>query len=177
MRCQLTHRPNAPTLAELDEAGPDGPATSRFTSRLHSGNPPLTGQPDSSAMRLLAVVVLVLSLAASAAGATRLGAGQPGIPNFPKLPGKWSHADINITVKKVPHTLTLDRGRIIQITTTQMTLREADGTTQVIPLTPTAIVMILGRPATIYDLRKKEQVETMRIDGGPAVRIRVTSKA
>ena len=27
----------------------------------------------------------------------------------------------------------------------------------------------------MYDLRKKEQVETMRIDGGPAVRIRVTS--
>jgi hypothetical protein len=98
------------------------------------------------------------------------------VPNFPKVPGKWSHVDINLTIRRQPHTITLDRGRIIQISTTQLTLREPDGTQPVIPLTPTAIVMILGRPATIYDLRKKEQVETMRIDGGPAVRIRVTSR-
>jgi hypothetical protein len=128
-------------------------------------------------MRLLAVVALVLSLAGSAAAAPRLRAAQPGVPNFPKLPGKWSHAEINVTIKGVPHTLTLDRGRIIQISTTQLTLREPDGTTQVIPLTPTAIVVIVGQPATILDLRKKEQAVTMRIDGGPAVRIRVTSRA
>ena len=127
-------------------------------------------------MRLLAVVVSILSLAGVAAAAPRLPAAQPGVPNFPKVPGKWSHVDINLTIRRQPHTITLDRGRIIQISTAQLTLREPDGTQPVIPLTPTAIVMILGRPATIYDLRKKEQVETMRIDGGPAVRIRVTSR-
>lgn len=127
------------------------------------------------------MLVLALSLAGSATAAPRQPVaprqppGQPGVPNFPKLPGTWSHADINITVRHVAYTLTLDRGRIIQLSTTQMTLREPDGTTQVIPLTPSAIVMVRGRPGTIYDLRKKEQVETMRVDGGPAVRIRVTS--
>jgi type 1 fimbria pilin len=127
-------------------------------------------------MRLLAVVALVLSLAGAAAAATRLPAAQPGVPNFPAVPGAWSHVDINLTIKHQPHTITLDRGKIIQVTTTQLTLREQDGTTPVIPLTPTAIVKILGRPGTLYDLRRKEQVETMRIDGGPAVRIRVTSR-
>jgi hypothetical protein len=127
-------------------------------------------------MRLLAVAASILSLAGAAAAAPRLPAAQPGVPNFPKVPGKWSHVDINLTIRRQPHTITLDRGRIIQISTTQLTLREPDGTQPVISLTPTTIVTILGRPATIYDLRKKEQVETMRIDGGPAVRIRVTSR-
>jgi hypothetical protein len=127
-------------------------------------------------MRLLAVVALVLSLAGASAAATRLPAAQPGVPNFPAVPGTWSQVNINLTIRRQPHTITLDRGRIIQISTAQLTLREPDGTQPVIPLTPTAIVKILGRPGTIYDLRKKEQAETMRIDGGPAVRIRVTSR-
>jgi hypothetical protein len=127
-------------------------------------------------MRLLAVAASILSLAGAAAAAPRLPAAQPGVPNFPKVPGKWSHVDINLTIRRQPHTITLDRGRIIQISTTQLTLREPDGTQPVISLTPTTIVTILGRPATIYDLRKKEQVETMRVDGGAAVRIRVTSR-
>ena len=127
-------------------------------------------------MRLLVLAVVILSLAGTAAAAARLPAGQPGVPNFPKLPGKWSHADINVTIKHVPHTLTLDRGRITQVSPTQLTLREADGTFQVIPLTQTAIVVILNKPATILDLRKKEQAVTMRVDGGPAVRIKVTSR-
>ena len=127
-------------------------------------------------MRLLAVVALVLSLAGAAAAAPRLRAAQPGQPNIPKVPGKWSHVDINLTIRHEPHTITLDRGKIIQVSPTQLTLREPDGTQPVIPLTPQTLVVILGQPATILDLRKKEQAMTMRIDGGPAVRIRVTSR-
>jgi hypothetical protein len=70
-------------------------------------------------MRLLAVVALILSLAGAAAAAPRLPAAQPGVPNFPKVPGKWSHVDINLTIRRQPHTITLDRGRIIQVSTTQ----------------------------------------------------------
>ena len=127
-------------------------------------------------MKLLAVVALVLSLAGAAAAAPRLRAAQPGVPNFPKVPGKWSQVNINLTIRRQPHTITLDRGKIIQVSTTQLTLREPDGTQPVIPITPQTIVVILGQPATTLDLRKKEQAMTMRIDGGPAVRIRVTSR-
>jgi|SRR5215468_10937482 hypothetical protein len=122
-------------------------------------------------MRLLVVLALALALAGVA-----VAAPAPPVPKFPRFPGDWSHADVNVVVKRVPHTLTLDRGRIVQISTTQLTLREKDGSMPTIPITPDTIVTILGRPATILDLRKKELAETLRVDGGPAVRLRVTAR-
>lgn len=129
-------------------------------------------------------LVLTLVVAALAAGSTfalaaPAPAARPGgrpstvrIPPFPKVAGAWWHVDINVRIGKQPHTLTLDRGRITQISATALTLHEADGSNVVVPLTPTAIVQIHGRRDTIYDLRKRMFVMTMRIDGGPAVRIR-----
>jgi hypothetical protein len=122
-------------------------------------------------MRHLVVLALALALAGVA-----VAAPAPPVPKFPRFPGDWSHADVNVVVKRVPHTLTLDRGRIVQISTTQLTLREKDGSMPTIPITPDTIVTILGRPATILDLRKKELAETLRVDGGPAVRLRVTAR-
>jgi len=122
-------------------------------------------------MRLLVVLALALALAGVA-----VAAPAPPVPKFPRFPGDWSHADVNVVVKRVPHTLTLDRGRIVQISTTQLTLREKDGSMPTIPITPDTIVTILGRPATILDLRKRELAETLRVDGGPAVRLRVTAR-
>ena len=122
-------------------------------------------------MRLLVVLALALAVAGVA-----VAAPAPPVPKFPRFPGDWSHADVNVVVKRVPHTLTLDRGRIVQISTTQLTLREKDGSMPTIPITPDTIVTILGRPATILDLRKKELAETLRVDGGPAVRLRVTAR-
>lgn len=122
-------------------------------------------------MKLLVVLAVALALAGVA-----VAAPPPAVPKFPRFPGDWSHADVNVVVRRVPHTLTLDRGRIVQISTTQLTLREKDGSMPTIPITTDTIVTILGRPATILDLRKKELAETLRVDGGPAVRIRVTAR-
>jgi hypothetical protein len=116
---------------------------------------------------LVALVVLVVALSTGVAGAAS------PVPTFPNVPGSWSHIDINKKIGKKWHTLTLDRGRIIQVTTTQMNLREADGTVAEIPLTPAAIVRINRVPASIYQLRRGMNAMTMRIDGGPAVRINV----
>ena len=41
------------------------------------------------------------------------------------------------------------------------------------PLLPAAIVRISSYPGTIYQLRRGMSAMTMRIDGGPAVRIKV----
>jgi hypothetical protein len=121
-------------------------------------------------MRKLALIVALAAtlatLAATAASAAR-------IPPFPNIPGNWSHAEINVTINGQPHTLILDRGRIAQLSATQLTLLERDGTRVVEALTPQAIVRIYGYPATIYMLRRGMNAMTMRIDGGPAVRIRV----
>jgi hypothetical protein len=128
-------------------------------------------------MKLLAVLATTLALAGTAAAGSVQPGGKAGVPGFPKIPGKWCHVDINVAIRRVPHTITLDRGRIAQVSPTQIVVRECDGSLWTIPVTSQTIVAILGRPASLFDLRKKEQVETMRIDGGPAVRIRVTSRA
>ena len=128
-------------------------------------------------MKLLAVLFSILTLAGTAAAGSLQPGAKAGVPGFPKIPGKWSHVDINVTIRRVPHTITLDRGRIAQISPTQLVVRESDGSLWTIPVTNQTIVALLGRPASLFDLRKREQVETMRIDGGPAVRVRVTSRA
>jgi hypothetical protein len=133
----------------------------------------MTGSRNSVVMRKLVVLmVLIAMLAVSATGT----AASANVPQFPNIPGNWSHIDINRKIGGQWHTLTLDRGRIAQVNATQLTLREADGTMQQITLTPSADVRIYGLPATIYQLRRLMYAMTMRIDGGPAVRIKVTRR-
>lgn len=122
-------------------------------------------------MRRLATTFAVLVSLALAGGA--LAARGGSIPAWPRLPGTWSHAEINVSIKRTPHTLILDRGRIVQVSATQVTLRESDGTTVIVPLSPSTIVAIGGVPSTTFDLRKRMNAQTMRIDGGAAVRLRV----
>jgi hypothetical protein len=123
-------------------------------------------------MRKLAALCAALSLLACAGTAAGAG-GAP--PQIPRIPGTWSHAEINVTIKKVPHTLIVDRGKITEITTTQLSLREGAGVTVAIPLNAQTIVVLDGRPATISSLRRKMTATTLRVDGGAAVRVRVTS--
>jgi hypothetical protein len=124
---------------------------------------------QTEAMRKFALLIAVLgtlALSATAASAAKT-------PPFPNIPGNWSHAEINVTISGEPHTLILDRGRIVQVSATQLTLLERTGAKVVVPLSPQAMVRIYGYPATIYMLRRLMYAWTMRIDGGPAVRIRV----
>src|SRR3954454_20760194 len=124
-------------------------------------------------MRRLAVLLAALSLTGLAGGA-----GAATVPPFPRLPGAWSHADINVALHTKPHTLSVDRGKITKVSGTQLTLREKTGgvvSMVVVPLSASAIVTIDGLRSTIYSLRPKMSAQTMRIDGGPAVRIRATT--
>ena len=122
-------------------------------------------------MRKLIVLFAALALLACAAAA---GAGG-GPPQIPRIPGTWSHAEINVTIKRVPHTLIVDRGKIAEITTTQLTLREGAGVTVTIPLTYQTIVTVDGAPASISSLRRRMTATTLRVDGGAAVRVRAAS--
>ncbi|HEY8644284.1 MAG TPA: hypothetical protein VIL77_00205 [Gaiellaceae bacterium] len=123
-------------------------------------------------MRKLAVLFAALSLLACAGTAAGAG-GAP--PQIPRIPGTWSHAEINVTIKNVQHTLILDRGKIAEITTTQLTLRERDGTMVVIPLSFQTIVTVDGAVARVFNLRRRMTATTLRVDGGAAVRVRATS--
>ena len=129
----------------------------------------MTALKQSRNMRKLVVLIVVLGVLTTVGAA---GAAS-GIPAFPTVPGNWSHVDINRKIGRNWHTLTLDRGRIIQVNATQLTLREPDASVTIIPLTPQALVRIYGFDATILALRRGMNAMTMRIDGGSAVRIRV----
>ena len=125
-------------------------------------------------MRRRAVIIVVLcSLVACAGAAARGGGGYP--PPFPKLAGPWWHAEINVRIKRQFHTLVLDSGRIVQVSPTQMTLRERDGSLVVIGLNDQTLVVIGRRPAFVTDLQRRMNVQAMRIDDGPAVRVRAAS--
>jgi hypothetical protein len=157
--------------AGLERRRPAETAGLRFTFALRNSYRSLTAYGESPIMRRLAAILAALSLLATAGIA---GAG--GVPPFPHLAGAWSHAEINIKIKREPHTLILDRGRIRSLSNTQLTLRETDATPAVITISPRTIVTIKHvKHATIFMLRRGMNVETMSIDGGAALRVRVTS--
>ena len=171
-RCQLTHRPWREGLDEnARAAGVHFAGGSRFTCLLRTLNHGVTPTVDSQFMRRLALVLSALSLAVAGPAAAGL-AGK--IPPIPRVPGLWSHVEINRKIGKTPHTLILDRGRIVLASPTQITLREL-GSPVVIPLSAETLVVIDGLPATPNDLRRRMSVVTMRIDGGAAVRVRASS--
>jgi hypothetical protein len=124
-------------------------------------------------MRKLLVLAVVLSLVfATGAAARVVHPSKP--PQFPELPGNWSHAEINVKIQGVPHTLILDRGRITQSSSTLLKLRESDGNVVSIPLAPSSVVTYRGvLRRTMPGLRRGFYVETMIIDAGPAVRVLV----
>jgi hypothetical protein len=117
--------------------------------------------------RVLAIAALTAALCVPAAFAG--GGNAP--PPFPKL-GGFTHAEINVRIHKQPHTLILDLGRIVTVSPTDIVLVESDGSTWTIPISPTTLITLNGRPALASELRRRLIVETMRIDGGAAVRVR-----
>ena len=124
-------------------------------------------------MRKLVGTLVLLALLAFA-GTAVAAAGRGPVPPFPRLPGTWSHAEINVSIRHTPHTLILDRGKIVQVSATQVTIHRRDDTTVVVPLSVSTIVIVGNVPATASDLRKRMNVQTMRIDGGAAVRLRAS---
>src|SRR3954447_868793 len=123
-------------------------------------------------MRRLAVIIAALSLLACTSGAAAGVRG--GAPPFPELPGDWSHAEINVKIKGVPHTLILDNGRIIQASAQQITLREPDGSVVPVSVAPSTIVVLRKRTVFASALRRGMYAQTMRIDDGAAVRVRAS---
>ena len=124
-------------------------------------------------MRRSVALIAALSLLALAGTAAAGRHGGPPPPPFPQLGGTWSHAEINVSIKRQPHTLIIDRGLVVQSSPTELTLRESDGTTVVVPVGPKTkftgphIRARMVRHGLYYAM-------TMRIDGGDAVRVRVS---
>jgi hypothetical protein len=122
-------------------------------------------------MRRLVATLAALSLLAFAGAASgRRGAPPP----LPDVPGNWSHVEMNVTIKKAPHTLILDKGRITQASSSQLQLRRADGTPVAIPLSSDTIIKFGRFTVGPSALKKGEYAVTMVVDGGAAVRVKVS---
>lgn len=117
--------------------------------------------------RVIATAALVAACLVPVASAG--GGGAP--PPFPKLAG-FTHAEINVRIGKQPHTLILDLGRIMTVEPAALVLLESDGSIVTVPISPTTRITLFGRPALATELHKRLLAETMRIDGGAAVRVR-----
>jgi hypothetical protein len=117
--------------------------------------------------RVLAIAFLAAALFVPLAA----GGGNP--PPFPKL-GSFTPAEINVRIARQPHTLILDLGRITAVdpTLASITIVESDRSVWTIPLSPTTKITLNGRFAIAAELHKRLIVETMRIDGGAAVRVK-----
>jgi hypothetical protein len=100
-------------------------------------------------------------------------AGAIKLPPPPNLPVGWSHASINVVIRRVPHTLTYDHGRVVSVSSTSLTLREPDESLVTIGVDPSTIVRIQGRPASIDQVRRLEVATTVTVDGGPAALVTV----
>ena len=117
--------------------------------------------------------LLVSGIAVSAALALAGAAWAARAVAQPQLPPGWSHAEINVIVRGIPHTLVYDRGRVQAVTTSSITLRERDGSSATINVSPTSRVTIDGNPASLSQVRRFEIATTLQIDGAAATRVTV----
>lgn len=113
------------------------------------------------------MLTVCLALGAGSAGVAAGAQAAPGLP-----PG-WSHAQINVTINGAPHTLVYDRGRIIAVGPSSVTLRERDGSVWTIDVSASTQITIDGQPGSLPQVRRLETATTMSIDGGPATKLTV----
>lgn len=133
-----------------------------FTVPLQRPDGRLTGTGDDLHVWKALLTVSVVSLALAAAGTAADG-----------LPAGWTHAEINYSVNRVPHTLVLDRGRVTSASPSSMTLREQDGSSVQVALASDTQVIVDGSPGQLSDIRRGVFAVSQRIDGGAARRVRV----
>ena len=89
------------------------------------------------------------------------------------LPQGWSHAEINLILKKVPHTVIYDHGRVLNVSPSAITLREVDGSLVTLPMDGNTVIRSQGQPMAAGAIRKGMGATSIRVDGGPAVLLRL----
>src|SRR5215468_4394825 len=99
------------------------------------------------------------------------------VPPAPNLPPGWSHASINVVIKRVPHTITYDHGRITSVSATSLTLKEPDGSVVTSVVNAGTKVTIDGRPASIAQVKRSQTATVASVDGGPAAQVKVRTRA
>jgi hypothetical protein len=123
----------------------------------------------------MGAVRVLLSLATPLLAALALATGAAAIklPPPPNLPAGWSHATINVVIRRVPHTFTYDHGRVAGVSPTSLTLHEPDGSIVTVGIDSSTVVRIAGRLASVADVRRLDIATTVTVDGGAAALVKV----
>jgi hypothetical protein len=112
---------------------------------------------------------LATCLAAAGAALALAAPGSPAsIQGLGRLPAGWTHAEINVTIRRVPHTLVVNRGLVQALDADSLTLREADGSVVDVPVDSSTQFVINGQPGSLTGLRVGATALTEQLDGGPA---------
>jgi hypothetical protein len=80
---------------------------------------------------------------------------------------RMARAEAIVVIGGVAHDFRVDRGRVTAKTSSSLTLRERDGTTQTIAIAPGAQITLAGRPVTLRAIKRTFLVVTVR-DGDAA---------
>ncbi|CAB4686913.1 MAG: hypothetical protein F2663_02070 [Actinobacteria bacterium] len=109
----------------------------------------------------------------AATGAQRVAGLQALAAAGDTLPQGWSHAEINLLLKKVPHTVIYDHGRVVSAGNGALTLREVDGSVVTLPIDGKTIIRFQGQPVPPSGIRKGMGATSIRVDGGATVLLRL----
>jgi hypothetical protein len=122
-----------------------------------------------AAAAVAALVVAVTGFAAASAPPTEARA--LGELFFNK---NMARAEVVIVTRGVVHDYRIDQGKIMSIRQGTIELLERDGTRQLIPVSPTAQVLLNGRFTTFSSLPLRLNAITVRDGDQPATTVRVT---
>jgi hypothetical protein len=89
---------------------------------------------------------------------------------------KMVRAEVIVKDSSGLHDFQLDRGRIVRVNGTSVTLRERDGLVKAIAVAANANITLNGRPVSIFALRRGLQALTIRNGDAAAQTVRATSK-
>jgi hypothetical protein len=122
-----------------------------------------------AAATVAALVVGATSLAASTAPPTEARA--LGELFFNK---NMARAEVVMFNRGAAHDYRIDQGKLLSVHQGTVELLERDGTHQLIPIAPTAQVLLNGRPTSLASLPLRLNIVTIRDGDQPAQTVRVT---
>lgn len=85
-----------------------------------------------------------------------------------------ARAEVVIVRSGIVHDYRIDQGKVMGVRNGAIELLERDGTRQLIPVSPTAQVIVNGRFMTLAAVPLKMNAITIRDGDGPATSVRVT---
>jgi hypothetical protein len=105
---------------------------------------------------------------------------QPGLAISNALPNllgpNMIRAEVFWQAGGVRHDTRLDRGRIRAVGAGSLTLFERDGTTVIVPVSPTALIELNGRVVVLSQLRRGMRALTVRDGDAPADHVQATRR-